>query len=157
MTEKEICRWHEDGRDNGYVGWKDSDPKLLVQAWKHELNLSKWWLIGSYVRFYPCIKEVKQLLKCRMERLGRLIFQKVWSVKFGTCELTRVEVQSPWWGWTKSFSLDTGAATPGMMWLVPVTALPGGHNKSEKRVGGGKSMATSKSASDRLCVPRRKC
>lgn len=36
MTE-EIYRWHEDGRDNGYAGWKNSDLQLLAQAWKFNL------------------------------------------------------------------------------------------------------------------------
>lgn len=29
-----------------------------------------------------------------MERLGRLIFQMMWSVKFGMCQLMRVQIQS---------------------------------------------------------------
>lgn len=108
MTKREIWGWQEDGRDNGYVGWKNSDPNWLVQSWKNEFNLSKWWLIGSYARFYPCIKIVKQVLKCMIRWFGILAFQKKWSVKwrmdvilkgiYGTCKEGQPSPQHVVWG-----------------------------------------------------------
>lgn len=57
-----------------------------------------------------------------MERLGGLIFQTIWSVKFGVCQLTWVKVQGLWGGWRKSSSLGTDAVTPGTRWFLLGTA-----------------------------------
>lgn len=46
-----------------------------------------------------------------MERLGRLICQKIWSVKFSMCQLTWVQVPNLRWGWRKSCSLGPASAT----------------------------------------------
>lgn len=118
MTKREIWGWHEDGRDNGYVGWKNSDANRLVQAWKNEFNLSKWWLIGSYARFYPCIKIVKQVLTCVIWWFGILEFQKKLSVKCRMDLIVKMDPQDLWWGTAFSTSYS-------MRWLLLGTAFWG--------------------------------